>query len=156
VTEAIPVAKLGESFRGGFTRELKISASMAFSRSRRQLMFKTTRGTTQALAKRACKRAQWLESRRADSNYANSGHVRFARQRILRLSASSRVSTVIDAHDSAPGSHEAGKFVRITSLCADSVSFAEPGLNCRGSLPGASHEILSEQSKPMCNHSRRR
>lgn len=78
---------------------------------------------------RGCKRAPWLESRRADSNYANSGHVHFAGQHILRPSAFSRVPTVIDAHDLAPGSDEAGEFVRITSLCAvaDSVSFAEPG-----------------------------
>jgi hypothetical protein len=51
VTEAIPVAKLGESFRGGFTRELKIGASIeAFGRSRTQLIFRTARGTSQALA----------------------------------------------------------------------------------------------------------
>ena len=51
VTEAIPVAKLGEPFRGGFTRELKIGASIeAFGRSRKQLIFRTARGTSQALA----------------------------------------------------------------------------------------------------------
>ena len=51
VTEAIPVAKLGEPFRGGFTRELKIGASIeAFGRSRKQLIFRTVRGTSQALA----------------------------------------------------------------------------------------------------------
>jgi hypothetical protein len=50
VTEAIPVAKLGEPFRGGFTRELKIGASIeAFSRSPKQLIFRTARGTSQAL-----------------------------------------------------------------------------------------------------------
>jgi len=51
VTEAIPVAKLGEPFRGGFTREFKIGASIeAFGRSRNQLIFRTARGTSQALA----------------------------------------------------------------------------------------------------------
>jgi hypothetical protein len=51
VTEAIPVAKLGEPFRGGFTRELKIGASIeAFGRSRKQLIFRTARGTSQAPA----------------------------------------------------------------------------------------------------------
>jgi hypothetical protein len=51
VTEAIPVAKLGEPFRGGFTRELKIGASIeSFGRSRQQLIFRTARGTSQALA----------------------------------------------------------------------------------------------------------
>jgi hypothetical protein len=51
VTEAIPVAKLGEPFRGAFTRELKIAASIeAFGRSRKQLIFRTARGTNQALA----------------------------------------------------------------------------------------------------------
>jgi hypothetical protein len=51
VTEAIPVAKLGEPFRGGFTRELKIGASIeAFGTSRKQLIFRTARGTSQALA----------------------------------------------------------------------------------------------------------
>jgi hypothetical protein len=51
LTEAIPVAQLGEPFRGGFTRELKIGASIeAFGWSRKQLIFRTARGTTQALA----------------------------------------------------------------------------------------------------------
>ena len=51
VTETIPVAKLCEPFRGGFTRELKIGASIeAFGRSRKQLIFRTARGTSQALA----------------------------------------------------------------------------------------------------------
>jgi hypothetical protein len=51
VTEAMPVAKLGEPFRGGFTRELKIGASIeAFGRNREQLIFRTARGTSQALA----------------------------------------------------------------------------------------------------------
>jgi len=51
VTEAIPVATLGEPFRGGFTREFKIGASIeAFGRSRNQLIFRTARGTSQALA----------------------------------------------------------------------------------------------------------
>src|SRR5258708_22929552 len=51
VTETIPVAKLGEPFRGGFTRELKIGASIeAFGRNREQLIFRTARGTRQALA----------------------------------------------------------------------------------------------------------
>ena len=51
VTEAIPVAKFGEPFRGGFTRQLKIGASIeAFERSRKQLIFRTVRGTSQALA----------------------------------------------------------------------------------------------------------
>ena len=51
VTETIPVAKLGEPFRGGFTRELKIGASIeAFGSSRKQLIFRTARGTSQALA----------------------------------------------------------------------------------------------------------
>jgi hypothetical protein len=51
VTEAIPVAKLGEPFRGGFTRELKIGASIeAFGGSRKQLIFRTARGTSQTLA----------------------------------------------------------------------------------------------------------
>jgi hypothetical protein len=128
VTEAIPVAKLGEPFRGGFTRELKIGASIeVFGRNREQLIFRTSRGTSQALA--VGNGTPWLDSRRADSNYANSGHVRFTGQRALRPSASSRVPAVIDAHDSAPGFEEAGKFARITSLCAvaDSVSFVEPG-----------------------------
>lgn len=51
MTEAIPVAKLGEPFRGGFTRELKIGASIeAFGSSREQLIFRTARGTSQTLA----------------------------------------------------------------------------------------------------------
>ena len=51
VTEEVPVARLGEPFRGGFTRELKISASIeSFGWSRKQLIFRNARGTSQALA----------------------------------------------------------------------------------------------------------